>query len=77
MCCFFLFEFWNEEGTLFDEEDIDMGSAAGSKGGLVPSASQITIMKKKRHRIKGLIAYNTDVASSPRKLTNDTKPKKS
>jgi len=67
----------NEEENFFDKEDIDMGSAAGSKGGLLPSASQITIMKKKRHPIKYLLAYSTNVVGSPRKLSKDTKSKKS
>ncbi len=52
-----------------------MGSAAGSKGGLVPSDHQITIMKKKRLRIKGSLAFGTNYANSPRKLSEDTKTK--
>ena len=56
---------------------IDMGSAAGSKGGLVPGASQIAIMKRKRRCIKGLITYSANVIGSPRKLNEDTKSKKS
>ncbi len=68
---FSLLEASNKKETFFNEEDIDMASAAGSKGAFVGNDTDTERLKKIRHKYRMVLPLKSDRTSSSQKICED------